>query len=477
MMRPAAVRPDAAVMRPEAGPQDPTAAELAQARAERDRAVQELSRVEAERHAVRRSRTRTVLAGVLVVLFAVLLPLTVAATWAHRTVLDTSTYVSTVKPIASDPAVTAAVSRDITNQLYTALDPQAVIAAALPPKAAFLAGPVAIAAKSQVQDAVQRVLSSDRFQQLWENANRTAHTQLVKVLRGDSDVLRTTDGQVVLNLVPLLNDALKNATDLVSGVVGKTVTLPAITSDDVPSQACVKISAALDRPLPTTCGQVALFPAKNLQSARRAVQVFDRAVLAMLIVTPVVFIAALWASQRRRRTLLQLTIGSMVGLIVVRRVLYWEQDRLIDAARPGNKDARGAIVHGILNGFFDLTAWFLVGGLVLVALALVTGPYRWAVATRRGLATSGRLAVVAAKDSAATADPKDQPALAWVRAHLDALRIGGIVLAGVVVLAFGLGFWWFLAVAAVLVVFELGLHRLRPPTVITLPDAPVPHQA
>src|SRR4051794_19123278 len=103
MMRPAPARPDAAVMRPEAGPQDPTAAELAQARAERDQAVQELSRVEAERHAVRRSRTRAVLAGVLVVLFALLLPLTVAATWAHRTVLDTSTYVSTVAPIASDP--------------------------------------------------------------------------------------------------------------------------------------------------------------------------------------------------------------------------------------------------------------------------------------------------------------------------------------------------------------------------------------
>src|SRR4051794_40850530 len=101
-------------MRPEAGPQDPTAAELAQARAERDQAVQELNRVEAERHAVRRSRPGTVLAGVLVFLFAVLLPLTVAATGAPRTVLDTSTYVSTVKPIASAPAVTAAVSRDIT---------------------------------------------------------------------------------------------------------------------------------------------------------------------------------------------------------------------------------------------------------------------------------------------------------------------------------------------------------------------------
>jgi hypothetical protein len=368
------------------------------------------------------------------------------------------------------------VSRDITNQLYTALDPQAIIADALPPKAAFLAGPVATAAKSQVQDAVQRVLSSAQFQQLWENANRFAHAQLVKVLRGDGNVLQTTDGQVVLNLVPLLNDALKNAAALVSGIVGKAVTLPAISSDDVPSQACAQISSALDRPLPTTCGQVALFPSKDLETARRGVQVFDRAVLALLIVVPLVFAAALLVSQRRRRTLLQLTIGGMVGLVVVRRVLYWEQDRLIDAARPGNQDARRAIVHQVLNGFFDLTVWFLVGGLVLVALTLVTGPYRWAVATRSRSAEAGRLVVMAAKDTAATPEARDQAALSWVRAHLDALRIGGVVLAAVVLLAFGLGFWGFLVVAAVLALYELVLYRLRPPTVITLPATPVPHQ-
>src|SRR3954451_13869522 len=98
-------------MRPEAEPQNPTAAELAQARAERDRAVQELARVDGERHTARRSRTRRVLAAVLVVLFVLLLPLTVTAAWAHRTVLDTDTYVSTVAPVASAPAVTAAVSR------------------------------------------------------------------------------------------------------------------------------------------------------------------------------------------------------------------------------------------------------------------------------------------------------------------------------------------------------------------------------
>lgn len=464
-------------MRPETGAHESTAAELAQARAERDAAVQQLERVEAERRQGRRSRTRSVVAAVLVALFAVLLPVTVTAAWAHRTVLNTDTYVSTVAPIASDPAVTEAVSRDITNQLYAALDPQAVIAQALPPKAAFLAGPVATAAKSQVQDAVNRVLQTDQFRRLWESANRFAHRELVSVLRGDTRVLQTTNGQVVLNLVPLLDNALKNATELVSGIVGKAVTLPAISAQDLPSDACARISSALNRPLPSTCGQIALFPSKNLQSAQRAVRAFDRAVLALLIVTPLVFVAALWASQRRRRTLLQLAVGGMLGLVVVRRVVIWEQARLIDAGRPGNKEARRAIVDTVLSGFYDVTVWFLVGALVVVAAALLTGPYGWAVTTRRHLAAAGRLVVVAVKDTASTGDPRQQAALTWVRAHLDALRIGGVAVAAFVVLAFGVSFWGFLVVAALLALYEVGLHRLRAPSVITLPPDPVPHSS
>src|SRR4051794_32513741 len=92
---------------------------------------------------------RRLLVGALVALFAVLLPVTAAAAWTHRTVLDTDHYVSTLAPIAADPAVIAAVSREITNEIYVALDPQATIAGALPPKAAFLASPIANAARSR----------------------------------------------------------------------------------------------------------------------------------------------------------------------------------------------------------------------------------------------------------------------------------------------------------------------------------------
>ncbi|HSP36486.1 MAG TPA: hypothetical protein VLR26_01905 [Frankiaceae bacterium] len=446
--------------------------ELTRLRAERDEARAALERE--RRGSQRQHGVRRVVVGLFVVVFALLLPVTVTATWAHRTVLDTNTYVQTVTPVAADPAVTAAVSRQITDQLYLALDPQAVIADALPPKAAFLAGPIANAARGQVQAAVDKVLNSDQFQQLWVQANRSAHARLVTVLRGDSKVLQTTDNQVVINLVPLVNEALKNSSGFVSGVVGKPVTLPAVTSDELPSVACEKISAALGRPLPPTCGQIALFPANRLTSAQRAVQWFDRAVLALLIVTPLTFLVAMLVSRRRRRTLLQLTLGAMLGLVIMRRALMWEQNQLIDTGRSANRAARTAIVDGVLTGFFDVSLWFLLAGLVIVVIALLTGPYRWAVALRGQTASVTRKtgALVTAAVSGTVTGARDAETVAWVRQRFEALRIGGIAVAVLLLLLLNVSFWGVLVIAALLAVYELWLYRLRAPETVTLPPSP-----
>jgi hypothetical protein len=61
-------------------------------------------------------RAARVSAALLMVTFAIQLPVTITATWAHRTVVNTSAYVPTVSPIAASPAVQAAVSREATNK-------------------------------------------------------------------------------------------------------------------------------------------------------------------------------------------------------------------------------------------------------------------------------------------------------------------------------------------------------------------------
>jgi hypothetical protein len=400
-----------------------------------------------------------VLAAVLVAVFAILLPVTILATWAHRTVASTDAYVATITPIAASPEVQAAASRAITNQIYAALNPQQIIAGALPPKAAPLAGPLSNGVKGYLQDGVNKILAGPKFQQLWVSANRFAHAQLITVLNGDSKALRTTGGQVVLNLVPLVNEALRNVQARASALLGKDITLPAISGSTIPAASCQKIAAAIRRPLPPTCGQIPLFKASALTAAQHAYQAFNRLVLALLIITPLAFAGALWASTRRRRTLLQLTIGGMLALIVIRRAMYWLESDLTAAARPANRAALSVITGQVLHGFFDITVWFLIGALIVLVVALLTGPYRWAAAARawarRAAGSAGQLV------SAAGGHASSGATVTWARRHLDLLRIGGAVIAALALLIFSVNWVTLLLIAVLLALYEFGLHRLR----------------
>lgn len=442
--------------------------EVARLRAERDAAVAALDKQ--GRRRARRARARRACAVVLVAVFAVLLPVTVTATWAHRTVVNTDAYVATVGPIAASPEVQAAVSREVTNEIYAALNPQQIIANALPPKAAGLAGPLSNGVKGYLQDGINKILASPKFQQLWVSANQFAHAQLITVLEGDSKALQATNGQVVLNLVPLLNEALKDVQARAAALLGKNITLPAISGDTIPAAACQKIATAIGRPLPPTCGQIPLFPASALTSAQRAYQAFNRLVLALLIVTPLAFVGALWVSPRRRRTLLQLTIGGMLGLIVIRRAIIWLQSDLTAQAKPANQAALTVITGQVFLGLFTVTLWFLIGGLILAVLTLLSGPYRWAVASR---SRARQVAQAAAHLVSAVAGQASSDAtVTWIRRHLDLLRIGGTVAAALALLVFSVNWAGFLVIAALLALYEYGLHRLRPPEPAAPPGPP-----
>jgi hypothetical protein len=429
-------------------------AELAEVRAERDAALAKLDKRE-RRQQIGGMWRRTVVA-ILVVLAAILIPLTATVTWAHRTFLNTNEYVSTVAPLASDPAVTSTLARVATDQLFVALNPEPTIANALPPRAAFLAGPITTGVKGFINDKANAALSSQQFQQIWTQANRTAHTALVNVLRGKSEAVVETNGQVVLSVVPLLNQVLQSLQQTASDLVGKDVKLPTLTGTELPSQACAKISAALNRPLPSTCGEIPLFPADKLDQAQWGVRVFDRLMLALLIVSPLLVVGALLLTRRRRRTLLQLAVGTLLVMVILRRTVMWLQDKLISTGNPENEAARKAIVNQLLSGFFTASVWILSIALAVVVIALITAPYRWAVASRNWVSTHAvagwRLTRDAVTGHAAAGE--------WILAHMDLLRVAGGLLAVLLLLVVNVSWVGLLIIVVLLAGYEFWLYRL-----------------
>ncbi len=145
----------------------------------------------------------------LVALSCLLVLLSTTVVWAHRTLLNTGALVGTVGPVFQTPGVDSAVATRGTDQLFTELNVQARLRDALPPKAKVAAAPVTNATKGFVAGELTKVLASPQFQTVWTGALTVTHEQLVTVLRGqNTGALSTSGGDMVLNTVPAINQAL-----------------------------------------------------------------------------------------------------------------------------------------------------------------------------------------------------------------------------------------------------------------------------
>lgn len=440
-----------------------TAEEIARLQGERDALEAELEKVKAPR----KRRVRRGLVGLLVALSCLLVVLSTTVVWAHRTLLNTDTFVGTVSPVFQHPEVDTAVATRATDQLFTELRLQSRLRGALPPKAGFVAAPITNAAEGYVTQKLATALGSERFQKLWTLSLTRSHEQLVAVFRGQkSATISTSGGYIVLNTVPLINDAVKEVSGLASNLTDRQVTLPTITSAELPRQAVDKLSKALGVTLPSNFGQITLIRSSSLNTAQRLVKAFDRLAIALPFITLALIALTLWLSVGRRRTLIQLMVGTLLLMIVVRRVVIHEQGALANSAH--NPQVAQLVVTDLLHGFFVLTLWILWVAFVILVLALVTGPYRWAVAFRSFIARIWH--VVAGVMNA----ERREHTVAWMAANAGPLQLGGAVVAFILLLIVSVSWLSFLIVGALLAVYEIVLQTIKPPPPGDVPPASGP---
>jgi hypothetical protein len=325
---------------------------------------------------VRWNRARRAAPAVLAAAFAILLPASVTSIWIRGTILSTSGYVAAVTPVAASPAVRSAVQDAVTSQVDAVLSHAGT---SLPPPARGLAGLLAMRLVGLARDWISQVMASQAFQRWWADANRLAHSQLIGVLNGDSATVTTTGGEVMLNLLPLVNDVLRNVSELLSAVGGRTVALPPVSA--IPAAACHAVGAAAS----SACTQVPLFPAAALAGPRHLYRILVGVLSLVLVLTMLTLAGALAASPRRRRTLLQMTIGGTLTVLISMAAVSWGQSRLIDRAAPHYQAVTSVITHALTAGFFTTTTWCVAAGLTVTAIALLTGPYRWTTAIRAAI--------------------------------------------------------------------------------------------
>jgi hypothetical protein len=297
----------------------------------------------AGRAPVRWNRARRAVAAALAAAFAVLLPASITSAWIRGTILSTSGYVAAVTPVATSPAVRAAVQDAVTSQVDAAL---IYAETSLPPSTRVLAGLLGTGLAGFARNGVRQLMASQAFQRLWADANRLAHSQLISVLNGDSALVTATGGEVVLNLLPLVNDVLRAASGPLPAMTGGAGPLPPVTT--VPAAACHAVTGTAS----SACTQIPLFPATALAGPRHAYRILVAILPLVLMLTTFALAGALAASPRRRRTLLQMTIGGTLTVLTVMTAVSWGQSSLIDrgpALPDGDQHDRARPHHQLLR--------------------------------------------------------------------------------------------------------------------------------
>jgi Short C-terminal domain len=141
---------------------------------------------------------------VLVGLASFLAFLAIFTGWIDRQALDTEEWVDTSGKLLEDPVISDAVATYSVDQLYANVDVNALLKQRLPKDLQPVAAPAAAGLRALSTRAAERAFQSPRVQNLWKDANRVAHTQLVAILEDKSEAVSSQNGKVVLDLRPIV---------------------------------------------------------------------------------------------------------------------------------------------------------------------------------------------------------------------------------------------------------------------------------
>jgi hypothetical protein len=427
---------------------------------------EEVARLRAEVAALRtqvdrrRQRQRTivgirgVVAAVLVAVAAFALVTSVVGVWAARTAFDTDRWVAAVAPLPRDPLVATAVAQYATTELFEVLDVDQRLRDVLPEQAAFVVAPLTGQLRGYIQNTVDNVLQSERFEAIWVELNRRAHQRAIEIISGESSVVVARQDRVVIDLLPLINQVLRQLSAQLPTMFGRQLALPNLSSGEIPANLRERVSAELGVPLPANFAQFTVYNAGQLEAVRQAVVTAKRGIILFVAGTILLLGLALLISPRRRRTLLQLGLWLVIAAVAITASLRAARNEVVQQVPTGAyRDGVGAAFTTVFASLRDRGVLVIWIGVALAVLAYLVGPGRLPTwlrhQTARGARAGGRWA---GRGFGAGAAQGPQ----WIAAHLDAVRIGGVVVAAVFALL--LTSWTsLLVIALVLAAFEVAV--------------------
>jgi len=232
----------------------------------------------------------------LVVLGSVLAFFSVFAIWAERQALNTDDWVNTSGRLIQNDKIREAVANYLVDQLYENVDVEKELKDLLPGETKQLAGPISGGVRQVAGSGAEAVLKSSTAQSLWQEANRTAHEQLLEVLEEKEGTVSTEEGKVSLDLGSLVT----NLADQVG------------------------IGENLAEKLPEDAGQITILRSDQLKTAQDVVIAVKGLALILVLLTLLCFGLAIYLTREGRWVTVLLCgiglVGAGFASIVLREV-------------------------------------------------------------------------------------------------------------------------------------------------------------
>jgi hypothetical protein len=345
---------------------------------------------------------------VLAALTVLALITSMLAVWVRTTVLDTDRFMTLVEPTLTDEAFPAALSDVLAEQVLVALDLDARVAVTLAELDAFLVASVrealdldpaalarvtrrdrptlaalapglATALEARVVDVVDAFVRSDAFGARLPGLVRQTHRATVALIRDDLTQLpnvSVADGEVRLDLVPLVAEALRHVVDELPDLL-PDVTVPEVVDGRL-AEGREQLAARLQTRLPVGFGQVTIISQADLSELQSVVRIADRLVGALVVLAMALLVATLVTARDVRRTLLQLAVGLVIGVAAATLLVRRAEAAVLGAITdPEGLRAAGVLLAEVTLALRSIAIAVALAALVTAAVAYVAGRPRW----------------------------------------------------------------------------------------------------
>ena len=302
----------------------------------------------------------------LVWLFGIFAILT---SWLDSQLLDTEQWGQTSVEMLQNPEIRSAVANFAVEELYANVDVEAELKGILPSDLKGFSGIAAGGLRQVAGQGAEQALALPQVQDVWQRANVAAHQTFMDVIENKSQVLTTGNGQVDLQLRPLI----------------------------IEIAAQIGLQKQAEQNIPASVGSVRILDSSQLstvQTVAGAIQ--GSALIFSLAVVLLIGLALLLSKGYRWITLLWLAGALILAAAVVLIIRASGSGFVVSELAPPDLEAAASAAYGIGTELLKAFAWsVIIAALVLVVLSWLVSPNSAARSARGYLAVAfGRYPVV-----------------------------------------------------------------------------------